>query len=229
MGAMSVAVIEDEMADPERTCAGCRQRDARDALLRFSVTPLREREGAPQLVPDPKRRLPGRGVSVHPTRECVRRAVDRGGFARALGAKLTLDAQSLCVMAAAQYARRLEGLLLAAQRSGALVVGTDPVRRLLAEEAPPLLLVAEDAAGRREEIAEHAARLGGRCAVYGLKEELGRLLGRAEVGVLAVLEAGIAAEIATTAARATELAARGESPGSVTPQRLAPGRVSEAE
>lgn len=228
---MSVVAIEDEgVADPERTCAGCRQRDARDALLRFSVARAAAvAAGAPQLVPDPKRRLPGRGVSVHPTRECVRRAAERGGFARALGAKLTLDAESLCGMAGAQYARRLEGLLLAAQRSGALVAGTDAVRRLLAEAPPPLLLVAEDAAGRREEIAEHAARLGGRCVVYGSKEELGRLLGRAEVGVLALLEAGIAAQVATTAARATELAARGDALGSVTPPRVAPGRVSEAE
>jgi ribosomal protein L30E len=168
-------------------------------------------------------------VSVHPTRECVRRAVERGGFARALCAKLTMDADSLCELAAGQYARRLDGLLLSALRRGALAVGTDPVRRLLAQGAPPLLLVAEDAAGRREEIAEHAARLGGRCAVYGFKEELGRLLGRAEVGVLAVLETGLAMEVATTAARATELAARGKAPGSVTPLRAAPGRVSEAE
>lgn len=225
---MSVAAIEDDgMQAPERTCAGCRQRDARAALLRFAVTP-----GEPRLVPDPRKRLPGRGVSVHPTRECVRRAVERGGLARALGAKPSahgIDADSLCSMAAAQYARRVEGLLLAALRSGAIVAGTDAVRRALAESAPPLLLVAEDAAGRRDEIAEQAARLGGRCVIYGTKEGLGRLMGRAEVGVLAVLEDGLAQEVATTAARATELAGRGVVPGSVTDRGAAPGRVSEAE
>src|SRR5690606_5457419 len=94
---------EIEMA-AERTCAGCRRKDARSARLRFAV-----RSEEPRLLPDPRRRLPGRGVSVHPTRECVRRAVERGGFARAIGGKLALDVDGLCAMAAAQYERRLEG------------------------------------------------------------------------------------------------------------------------
>ena len=40
------------------------------------------REGA--LVPDPRRRLPGRGASVHPTAECLRAAERRRAFPRAL-------------------------------------------------------------------------------------------------------------------------------------------------
>lgn len=208
---MLEAVTRDEgRTDPERTCAGCRQRDARSALLRFAVT-----RGAPELVPDPRRRLPGRGVSVHPSRDCVRLAVERGGFARALGTKPAVGVDSLCAQAAAQYARRFGGLLLAARRSGALAVGTEAVRRALASAAPPLLLVAEDAAGRRQEIAEQAARLGGHCVVFGTKEELGRLLGRDEVGVLAILDEGLAREVAATAARATELAGGGTTPISV--------------
>lgn len=214
-----VAIENEGRTTSERTCAGCRRSDAREALLRFAVCVRAGEAGEPQLLADPRRRLPGRGVSVHPSRECVRRAVERGGFARALGAKLTIGADALCEQAAAQYARRLDGLLLAARRSGALLVGTDVVRRALAEGSVALLLVAEDAAGRREEVLEQAARLGGRCAVYGSKEALGRLMGRAEVGVMAVLEAGLAEEVAATAARATELAGRG----------VAPGRVSEAE
>lgn len=221
---MSVAAIVEGKTTPERMCAGCRQRDAKSALLRFAVIP-----GEPRLVPDPRGRLPGRGVSVHPTRECIRSAVERGGFARAIGGKPTLDTDAVCALAAAQYDRRVEGLLLAALRSGAIVAGTDAVRRALAEGAPPLLLVAEDAAGRREEITDQAARLGGRCVVHGTKEGLGRLMGRAEVGVLAVLEEGLAREVAITAARATELAGRGVAPGSVTVRSAAPGRVSEAE
>ena len=221
---MFVAAMVEGRTAPERICVGCRQRDAKSALLRFAIVP-----DEPRLVPDPRMRLPGRGVSVHPTRECIRSAVGRGGFARAIRGKLTLDTEAICTLAAAQYDRRIEGLLLAALRSGALAIGTDAVRRVLAEGPPPLLLVAEDAAGRREEITDHAARLGGRCVVHGTKVGLGRLMGRAEVGVLAVLEDGLAREVAMTAARATELAGRGATPGSVTDRSAAPDRVSEAE
>ncbi len=198
-----VSMAEDR-TEAERTCAGCRRRDAQSALLRFAV-----RSEEPRLLPDPRRHLPGRGVSVHPTRECVRRAVERGGFARAIGGKLALDTDAVCELAATQLARRLDGLLLAAIRSRGAALGAEAVRRALEERAPVLLVVAEDAAGRRDELAERAARLGGRCVVWGTKSELGRLTGRAELGVLAILDERIAGEVAATAARATELAGRG--------------------
>ncbi len=200
---MSVAMAEIG-EDPERTCAGCRQRDGQAALLRFVV-----RAEEPRLLPDVRRRLPGRGVSVHPTRECMRRAVERGGFARAIGGKLSVDTDTLSALAASQYERRVAGLLLAALRSRSLVLGTEAVRRTLEAGAPPLLLVAIDAAGRRDEIEERVARMSGRIVVYGTKTELGRLVGRAELGVLAILDPGIALEVAAMAARATELAGQG--------------------
>jgi predicted RNA-binding protein YlxR (DUF448 family)/ribosomal protein L30E len=201
---MAVDDSREAGADPERTCAGCRQQDARDALLRFVVGP-----DEPRLVPDPRRRLPGRGVSVHPTRDCLRRAVERGGFARALRMKLAVDTEALCALVAAQYERRLEGLLAAARRNRSLVMGTEAVRTAFAEQAVPLLIVAHDAAGRREELTEQAMRLGGHCVVYGTKSELGRLMGRAELGVMAILDPGIAREVVAVAARATELAGPG--------------------
>lgn len=201
---MAVSDRDEAGAGSERTCAGCRKQDARDALLRFVVG-----TDEPRLVPDPRRRLPGRGVSVHPTRECLRAAVERGGFARALRMKMSLDLETLCATVAAQYERRLEGLLIAARRSRSLAVGTEAVRQAFVEKNVPLLIVASDAAGRREELADQAARLGGRCVMYGTKSELGRLMGRSEVGVMAILDPGIAREVVLVAARATELAGPG--------------------
>ncbi|UOY04087.1 YlxR family protein [Blastococcus sp. PRF04-17] len=52
---------------------GCRKRAPVTDLLRVVV-----RSGA--LVPDPRRRLPGRGASVHPTRECLHAAERRRAF-----------------------------------------------------------------------------------------------------------------------------------------------------
>jgi len=66
-----------ETSIPVRTCVGCRKRAPVTDLLRVVV-----RTGA--LVPDPRRRLPGRGASVHPTPECLDAAERRRAFVRAL-------------------------------------------------------------------------------------------------------------------------------------------------
>ncbi|MGY2085649.1 YlxR family protein [Blastococcus sp. SYSU DS0539] len=66
-----------ETSIPVRTCVGCRKRASVNDLLRVVVV-------AGDLVPDPRRRLPGRGASLHPTAECLRAAERRRAFPRAL-------------------------------------------------------------------------------------------------------------------------------------------------
>ncbi|WP_344821807.1 YlxR family protein [Actinocorallia longicatena] len=60
-----------------RTCVGCRAREARADLLRVVAV-----EGV--LVPDPRKRLPGRGASVHPDLGCLEQAIKRRAFIKAL-------------------------------------------------------------------------------------------------------------------------------------------------
>ncbi|MEI4272718.1 YlxR family protein [Klenkia sp. LSe6-5] len=79
------------MADtsiPVRTCVGCRRRAPVTELLRVVVQGTR-------LTPDPRRRLPGRGASVHPTPECLRAAVRRRAFPRALRVSAPLETGEL--------------------------------------------------------------------------------------------------------------------------------------
>ena len=64
-----------------RTCLGCRQRAARHELLRVVAT---DQGSGLTVVPDPGRRLPGRGASLHPTPECLALAIRRRAFSRAL-------------------------------------------------------------------------------------------------------------------------------------------------
>lgn len=63
---------------------GCRTRVAAAGLLRVVAV-----DG--NLIPDPRRRLPGRGAWVHPDPGCLRTAERRRAFLRALRIAGTLD------------------------------------------------------------------------------------------------------------------------------------------
>ncbi len=63
---------------------GCRIREAASGLLRVVAV-----EGT--VVPDLRRRLPGRGAWLHRDLECLRTAERRRAFPRALRAEGTLD------------------------------------------------------------------------------------------------------------------------------------------
>ena len=79
-----------ETSIPVRTCVGCRKRAPVTELLRVVA-----RSGA--LVPDPRRRLPGRGAALHPTPGCLHAAERRRAFARALRSSVPLEAGPLRV------------------------------------------------------------------------------------------------------------------------------------
>ena len=74
--------VGPERTGPVRTCVGCRQRTLAAELLRI-VARGSEPEGC-VVVPDPRRRLPGRGAWMHLTAECLNLAVRRRAFGRAL-------------------------------------------------------------------------------------------------------------------------------------------------
>ena len=185
--------------DSTRSCVGCRQTEPREALMRFVVA-----GDPPTLVADVRRRAPGRGASVHPRFRCVDAAVLTGGFRRALGVNPG-EARDLASAAASQYERRAQGLLLAAQRSKNLAIGTEAVRDALTERRVRMLVVAKDAGGSRQDLTDAAARLGKSCLVWSNKEDLGKLFGRTTLSILAVLDQGIADELASVFRCATEL------------------------
>ena len=64
-------------ATPTRTCVGCRERAPAAGLLRVTSSDGR-------LIPDPAKRLPGRGASIHPSESCLQAAGRRRAWARAL-------------------------------------------------------------------------------------------------------------------------------------------------
>lgn len=77
---------------PVRTCVGCRQRAAKQELLRVVAQGT---DGSRRLVADPGAREQGRGAYLHPTRECLDQALRRRAFGRALRVPAPLDAAGL--------------------------------------------------------------------------------------------------------------------------------------
>ncbi|WP_308204102.1 YlxR family protein [Goodfellowiella coeruleoviolacea] len=73
---------------PVRTCVGCRTRTLSTELLRVVVVDAK-------VIPDTRRRLPGRGAWLHPNLDCLRAAERRRAFPRALRAQGQLDVDSL--------------------------------------------------------------------------------------------------------------------------------------
>lgn len=69
---------------PLRTCIGCRRRDRVTELLRVVAV-------AGVVIPDLRRRLPGRGAWLHPDPGCLDTAERRRAFGRALRVPEHLD------------------------------------------------------------------------------------------------------------------------------------------
>lgn len=91
-------------AAPVRTCIGCRRRAPATELLRVvvacganghdTVGPAGEVARGPlvlSVVPDPRRRAPGRGAWLHPVPGCVELAERRRAFVRAFRTSGRLD------------------------------------------------------------------------------------------------------------------------------------------
>ena len=83
---------------PVRTCIGCRQRSPASELLRVVVV---EGPAGPRLEPDPRRRRPGRGASLHLDPDCLDLAERRRAFGRALRLTTPLDAATVQQLAEA--------------------------------------------------------------------------------------------------------------------------------
>ncbi|WP_093940892.1 YlxR family protein [Actinoalloteichus hoggarensis] len=77
-----------ERARPVRTCVGCRCRAVASELLRVVAA-------AEAVVPDPRRRLSGRGAWLHLDSKCLRLAERRRAFPRALRVPGPLDVSAV--------------------------------------------------------------------------------------------------------------------------------------
>ncbi|PQZ93058.1 hypothetical protein CQ018_10630 [Arthrobacter sp. MYb227] len=73
---------------PQRTCIGCRKVVDQNQLQRWVLGNV---DGRNIPVPDPTRRLSGRGAWLHPHPECAECAIKRGAFPRSFRTKVDVS------------------------------------------------------------------------------------------------------------------------------------------
>lgn len=170
-----------------RTCVGSRQTLPPERLERFVLID-------DQLVFDMRRRAPGRGVWLKPDVESVRRALKKGGFQRGFGQRLALPSEDeLLEMLRQGITRRLRETLHTAARARKLVAGQDISSEAMRNNTARALLLAQDAGeSTRSKFTANADRKElPLIAIWG-GEELGHLVSREFVSVMAITDAVLA-------------------------------------
>ncbi|CAN7691628.1 RNA-binding protein [Bosea sp. LjRoot237] len=130
---------------PERTCALTRQARAPEDLIRFVVGP------GDALVPDIRRKLPGRGVWVSLSAAAVGEAVKRRAFERSLKTKVTVSPDLAAEVDALLVRDAIQALAMA-NKAGLVSTGFAKVEAQAGAGRPAAVIAASDGAedGRRK-------------------------------------------------------------------------------
>ena len=176
----------------ERTCAGCGKHAPAEELVRVVHDPT-----SGEIAVDLAASGFGRGAHVHPSADCVAKAV-KGGLARVFKANIVADAKAVGEEIVKAADRRIEGLLTGARRAWQLAIGSDVVVESLKEGRAELVVVARDAAAAIKLSEVERAIASGKAIASSDKQRLGLLMGRDEVAVIAILHPGVAAAVAQT-------------------------------
>jgi predicted RNA-binding protein YlxR (DUF448 family) len=174
---------------------GCRAAVEASELVRLVLGP----DGT--VVADPRGGSLGRGAWVHPSPECLTRAVPRG-IAHTLKANVKTTAEELVTQLRAAGLRRALGLVGAAFRARKAAAGATAASEALVRGLGRLVVIAEDARAAAELPAVLAAVGRGESLVVGTKAEVGAALGRADTGVVVILDDRLGDSIRQAAALA---------------------------
>jgi predicted RNA-binding protein YlxR (DUF448 family)/ribosomal protein L7Ae-like RNA K-turn-binding protein len=204
-----------------RTCVGCGKKvDPRDLgvpVARIVLGPSTS-ESAREIAVDPAvGATSGRGAHVHATASCVSTAAQRGlqrSFKSALaidGAKVTAGVLARAI--ADTETRRVSGMIAAAVRGKKAMVGAEPVRSAIRNDAARLVIVATDAQAAADLTEVRRMVAEGKAVAWGSKTSLGELTGGSiaggggMVGVIAILDRELASAIRRSVMIASDLEA----------------------
>lgn len=174
-----------------RTCAGCREVGDPGVLVRVVLGPSGE------AVPDLSGSKFGRGAWVHPREACLAKALPRG-FSKSMKSAVQTSPAQFASALRAQAERRAYSLVGAAFRARKAAAGSTAVRDAFTAGQVKLVLVACDARAAAETPWVDALVKSGKARAFGSKELLGRVIGRPDTGVIAILDDGITTALVHT-------------------------------
>jgi predicted RNA-binding protein YlxR (DUF448 family) len=171
---------------PERTCIGCRTVRKKDEVVRIVSGPER-------VVIDYREKLAGRAAYVCPKKECIQKALTKEGLGRAL--RLTVrppDVKSFLSQLGAGITERIKSLLAISMKAGKLAAGYSAVQDALEKGRVELLLYASDlSSGTKEKVSGRGIE-SIRSETLFTRDDLGDILNRELVGIVAILDKGLA-------------------------------------
>jgi len=174
------------MHHSERTCIGCRSVLGKQELIRIVAGP----EG---IVIDYREKLPGRAVYICPTRACISQALSKAALAKALRAEISVpDAEPFITRLAEIIKGKILSLLAIAKKAGKTAGGYSAVHDALEKNRVSLLLFAADISdGTREKLTTPGNNLPPEETLF-TRDEYGALFNRELIGVVGILDTGLA-------------------------------------
>lgn len=171
---------------PERTCIGCRTLFPKDAVVRLIAGP----DG---VLIDYREKLAGRAAYVCPKKECITKALTKDVLGRALRLKVRPpDVETFLARLKASITEKIKELLAISMKAGKLVAGYSAVHDALEKGRVELLLYACDLSdGTHEKLSVHGKE-SIRHETLFTRDVFGGILNRELVGVVAILDKGLA-------------------------------------
>jgi uncharacterized protein len=171
---------------PERTCIGCRSTLSKNAVIRLVA-------GPESILIDYREKLPGRAAYVCPRKDCIEKALTKDALAKALRLKVRPPEVTLFISQMETIiSAKIKSLLAISMKAGRIATGYSAVHDALGKDRVFLLLYATDVSeGTKDKVADHGVA-SPRHATLFTRDELGKILNRELVGVVGILDQGLA-------------------------------------
>lgn len=125
-------------AEETRKCIVCGEVLHKEKLLRFTLTPDN------QIVPDFKKKLPGKGIWVRNSKQALSMAIDKNLFAKAAKKNVKVNLELVDMVESLLHKRALDAISLA-RKAGAIVFGFEKVCDAIKKNKVAFVLEAADA------------------------------------------------------------------------------------
>ncbi len=171
---------------PERTCIGCRSIREKYEVVRIIAGP----EG---VLIDYREKLAGRAAYICPRVECIEKALSRDTLARALRINVKPpDVSTFVTRLETNILDKIRSLLRVSLKADKLAAGYSAVQDALEKGRVALLLYARDLSiGTREKVAVRGGEPVRQETLF-TREDFGTILNRELVGVVGILDKGLA-------------------------------------